>query len=420
MGKAISCGHYVPYRDGRPRFVAGPGLRGLGFAGRDLKHDDGRWFSFEEARAWSIENDKAIAAKRSGAPAPKPKAPPRARSIEVLLLDWHASDAVQSLSPRTIEGYDRQISAIIYKPQSGADRAAGRERVKEGFAVKLLDAVGKPEVVAFIEYQKRVRGHHMALASRAVISAAFTWGESSTRWRLTANPAARLRFKRPKGRIVIYTDAEIRALRAAAAALPALVLKDGTVVTRRSIGTSTMLGLFTGQRQGDRISLSDGGLQDGRRMFRQSKTGVVVAIPETPDLRAEIEAAAAHAAAIKLRTGTRGETIVLDETTGLPYNEHTFRHVFGDVRELAIKGSNEYALAPCPSLAGKRDADLRDTAVTWLARAGCTMPEIASITGHSLASIHSIMKHYLAITPELADAAIGKLVDWMKREGMAV
>jgi hypothetical protein len=73
-----------------------------------------------------------------------------------------------------------------------------------------------------------------------------------------------------------------------------------------------------------------------------------------------------------------------------------------------------------PALAGKRDQDLRDTAVTWLARAGATLPEIAAITGHSLRSIHNVLKHYLAITPELADSGIAKLVAWMDREGMAV
>jgi hypothetical protein len=41
-------------------------------------------------------------------------------------------------------------------------------------------------------------------------------------------------------------------------------------------------------------------------------------------------------------------------------------------------------------------------------------------TGHSMKSIHTILTHYLAITLELADAAIAKLVAWMDREGVAV
>jgi hypothetical protein len=94
--------------------------------------------------------------------------------------------------------------------------------------------------------------------------------------------------------------------------------------------------------------------------------------------------------------------------------------VFGDVHELAIAGSAELGLTPCPSLAGKRDQDLRDIAVTWLARAGCTMAEICAITGHSARSVQTIIEHYLGAGRELADQAIDKLVAWMQREGIAV
>ena len=118
----------------------------------------------------------------------------------------------------------------------------------------------------------------------------------------------------------------------------------------------------------------------------------------------------ARTAAIALARGTRPAEIVIDESTGRAYNPHTYRHVFDAVRAIAAE--------TMPAIAGKRDQDLRDTAVTWLARAGATLPEIAAITGHSLASIHQIMQHYLAITPELGDAAIGKLEAWMTKEGM--
>jgi hypothetical protein len=118
--------------------------------------------------------------------------------------------------------------------------------------------------------------------------------------------------------------------------------------------------------------------------------------------------------------GTRPETIVVDEATGLAYNQDTYRHVFADVRELAIKGSNEHALPPCPSLADAHDADLRDTAVTWLARAGCTLVEICAISGHSPQSAQLIIEHYLGSLRELADAGVDKLVAWMQREGIAV
>jgi hypothetical protein len=52
--------------------------------------------------------------------------------------------------------------------------------------------------------------------------------------------------------------------------------------------------------------------------------------------------------------------------------------------------------------------DLRGTAVTLLAQAGCTTEEIASITGHTLSHAAAILDKYLARTRGLAEAAIAK------------
>ena len=53
--------------------------------------------------------------------------------------------------------------------------------------------------------------------------------------------------------------------------------------------------------------------------------------------------------------------------------------------------------------------DLRGTAITMLAEAGCTVPEIASVTGHSFKHVTHILEVYLSRTRALADAAIVKL-----------
>jgi integrase len=53
--------------------------------------------------------------------------------------------------------------------------------------------------------------------------------------------------------------------------------------------------------------------------------------------------------------------------------------------------------------------DLRGTAVTRLALAGATEAEIASITGHKLSDVRSILDaHYLHRDPALGEAAIRK------------
>ncbi|WP_187275053.1 hypothetical protein [Methylobacterium sp. WL120] len=48
--------------------------------------------------------------------------------------------------------------------------------------------------------------------------------------------------------------------------------------------------------------------------------------------------------------------------------------------------------------------------MTRLALAGCTVPEIATLTGHSLSDVRSILDaHYFNRDPKLALAAIEKL-----------
>lgn len=50
--------------------------------------------------------------------------------------------------------------------------------------------------------------------------------------------------------------------------------------------------------------------------------------------------------------------------------------------------------------------DLRGTAVTLLSEAGNTTQQVASVTGHSLKTVHTILEKYLARTRGLSDAAI--------------
>ena len=149
--------------------------------------------------------------------------------------------------------------------------------------------------------------------------------------------------------------------------------------------------------------------------------------------------------------GLAAPTALICDTTGRPWGADYFRHVFAQVRAVAAAGAPDVGREPCPSLiagtlqqreleaareVAKRfglpppaepdqrelDAqflDLRDTCVTNLARAGCSVPQIASITGHSEASAHAILKHYLALGQDLADAAIEKLVIWTEDLGLA-
>ncbi len=123
-------------------------------------------------------------------------------------------------------------------------------------------------------------------------------------------------------------------------------------------------------------------------------------IPVAPELASRLEAAKQR----RREWRVNYTHVILDEKTRRPFEKDWYRKVYREVREEAEKS--------CASLKDLRDQDLRDTAVTWLGRAGCGKFEIAAITGHTLTSIDNILKHYLGLHPDLARSAIGKLVDW--------
>lgn len=410
---------FIDWRNGRPRFNPGRNERKRGFRSQVLRHPDGRWFSFEEAKAFGEAKHAEIVAARAAGKRIKVVSPARGgRTVADLLADWSDSAHFKSLAASTQKFYRAAIDAVVYRPLPRAqtyqwrarskravasaldDAIAVEPRPREKFADTDVAAIGPPELRAFFEYARRARGLRSAGAMISAISAAFTWGRESAKWRIASNPRLSMSFERPPGRVRLITLEEFSALVAAADALG-----------RPSIGDCLYLGLFGGRRQNDRLTLRDEGTVDGRRQLRQSKTGKLIPIKDAPQLSARLDAARARVAALKLKRGTRPDTIVVNEDTGLPYNPTTYRHVFAEVRA--------HAAQICPTVATARDQDLRDTCVILLFRAGCDALEICDITGHSYSSVELIRKHYLGANNAVrADAAIDKLAAYVAKEGM--
>lgn len=148
-----------------------------------------------------------------------------------------------------------------------------------------------------------------------------------------------------------------------------------------------VLALWTGQREGDLLRLPWSAYDGTHIKVRQRKTGVRVKIPCGQPLRAALDDAAKH----------KTTTTILANTRGRSWTEDGFRASWG---KAAAKAGVD----------GRRFHDLRGSAVTRLAKAGCTVPEIAALTGHSPRDAESILAaHYLGGRFELADAAILKL-----------
>lgn len=200
-----------------------------------------------------------------------------------------------------------------------------------------------------------------------IISGMLTWAVS--RGKLTSNHI--LGFKRlyaSDRSDIIWLEAHIRAFMAVAAI---------------ELQWALILALHTGQRQADLLSAAWSNY-DGRvlRIF-QSKTQTWVTVPCTKALKAMLDGM------------PRVATVILTSMTGRAWKKRYFANQWKEASDLA-------------NLIDLHFHDLRGTAVTMLAEAGCTVPEIASITGHSLKTVNTILEKYLSRTRALAEAAMAK------------
>jgi integrase len=146
-----------------------------------------------------------------------------------------------------------------------------------------------------------------------------------------------------------------------------------------------MLAIWTGQRQGDLLRLAWSNYDGKTIRLQQSKAGARVVIPVGAPLREMLDAT------------PKRSPLVLVNSDGRPWTEDGFRSSWAKACKAA-------------GIVGVTFHDLRGTAVTRLALAGCSAIEIATLTGHSLRDVGAILDaHYLNRDPALAESAIRKL-----------
>jgi integrase len=93
----------------------------------------------------------------------------------------------------------------------------------------------------------------------------------------------------------------------------------------------------------------------------------------------------------------RSSVTILTNSRGLPWTEDGFPTSWGKAFDKTSLGDLHFH-------------DLRGTTVTRLALSNCTVPEIASITGHSMETVQDILNaQYPGGRLELAESAIKKL-----------
>jgi integrase len=146
-----------------------------------------------------------------------------------------------------------------------------------------------------------------------------------------------------------------------------------------------MLAIWTGQRQGDLLGLTWAAYDGTHIRMRQSKRGKRVLIRVGKPLKAMLDVT------------PKVSPIILTTLDGTPWTPDGFRASW---RKACAKAG----------ITGVTFNDLRGTAVTRLAIAGCEIPEIASLTGHSLKTVCAILDaHYLHRDQKLSESAILKL-----------
>lgn len=382
---------HVEWRDGRPRFKPGPGLREKGHKPQDLKHPNGRWFTQGEALDWSNEFVRALtAAKAENAPAAFPAVPMMARKkvpavypVSKLMDEWLKSPRVLCKAPATIKDYKQKTRVI-------------ENHDPDLWAAEVL-ALDQTICYGLYEDLWTSRGLATARGALVVLGMAIKWGMRSGRLKgLSINPARDLDMQQPDPRARFLTKEEFDCLVATA---------EGEKFRRIDIADMLFCGVWTSQRQYDRLHLKQSAFRNGRFVLRQNKTSAIVNPPVATPYQARLDAALERRNA----KGVISPYAHLNENTWAPWNDYTYRNLFSDIRAEAAK--------KIPTIKTVMEKDLRATGVTWMALAGNTLPQICAVSGHSLQGAHMILKHYLALHPEMATTAIGNLVTWYEGGG---
>jgi integrase len=195
---------------------------------------------------------------------------------------------------------------------------------------------------------------------------------------VAANQAARLRLQTPRPRERIWSDDEVvRWLAAAAGEDPHMT-------------TPFLLLQYTAQRPTDVLKMTWPHYSGSAIRLRQQKTKTLLDVPVHPVLRDHLDG-----------LDRRGPSLTIVAAFGRPLPYDTFNRRFRALAEAA--GIDAQA------------RDLRRTAMLRMAEAGATVPQIASVSGHSIEATQRILEVYLPRNRELAEIAIGRLVEYKKR-----
>ena len=300
------------------------------------------------------------------------------RLIGERLPEEHEERAARVLKiNRTMKGTARKITAgsladVIAQYKQAPEFRGLRDRTRHDYAVylDLLSEKWGPHPVASIERRHilKLRDKYADTAAKAnkivtVLRIVLTFAIDRDYRR--DNPAKEIKKIATGAGHASWPDEAIERFLETAPPMMVLAVK---------------LGLYTGQREGDVLAMSWHDYDGEHIKVVQGKTGTKLSIPLHSVLRDALDAQ------------DRVSPIILTTETGRTFAGSNFRHHFGKAMKAA-------------GLVGLTFHGLRYTAAANLAEAGCSLKEIASITGHkSLAMIEKYTRD--ADQERLSGAAI--------------
>jgi integrase len=280
---------------------------------------------------WSPQFMEAYQAALSGTPVQIGARKIKPGTISAAIISYFCDQSFLTLAPSTQRS--RRLILEHFRAEHGDKRIALLQR---------------QHIITLVKAKKRFAGRHLLIALRALMKYSVEIGLRAD------NPAASV--KPPNVKTDGYhswTEAEIEQFQT----------YHGPETKAR---LALALLLYTGQRRGDVIRMGRQHVRDGALSLRQEKTGIELVIPIHPKLAAIIaETPADH-------------LTLLTTSLGKPFTAAGFGNWFRD-------RCNEAGLRHCSA------HGLRKAAARRLAEAGCTMHEIAAITGH--ASLSEIQRY---------------------------
>lgn len=280
-------------------------------------------------------------------------------SIPALVRSWEQSTDYKAKRPTTQKGYSYHAGLIAAwsKSVNHPDIAALKIERIEAF-------------LALYDDRPTTR-RHIKVVFHMLLKRALKIG-----WRKD-NPLADVSMAAPKSKVAIWersdVDLQVETARTpqAPAAWPvvaAMILAEWEI----------------GQRLSDLVLLRrEADYRDRAFRFWQAKTGQYVTIPVSQLLGDLLDAIAVKGSPY----------LFVNPETGQPFDGNRLSCMFRDIRKASKTGRKLTLRA------------LRHSCVVQLARAGATIPEIASITGHSPSSVTQILSVYLPRDNELAWSA---------------